>query len=185
MGNIVISDPAKHKPKLFQCDTRVQVQYGKLWYAATIQKDRGHLKYDITYDLKDWMGRHELEAGVPVARLQHAPTECPRAISGAVATIIQTDDDPWPILIAPIGQHLGIICVDSWSKKNPEADHDELKVVKLLESISWQMGLALHEKKCVRALRFMRSITSSKMLLRCHVSSSDQECAKVTNITTM
>ena len=146
LGNIVISDPAKHKPKLFQCDTRVQVQYGKLWYAATIQKDRGHLKYDITYDLKDWMGRHELEAGVPVARLQHAPTECPRAISGAVATIIQTDDDPWPILIAPIGQHLGIICVDSWSKKNPEADHDELKVVKLLESISWQMGLALHEK---------------------------------------
>ena len=164
LGSILLPDPLKYRPILFQPGARVQVRYGKLWYDAIIQADRGHLKFDVIYDMKDWMGRRELEAGVPTSRMRHVPTKHPVMFSGGSATTKHTTHASWPLIIASMGHQYGIIGVDSWARGNAEPDHDESHIIHFLEMVGQRMGKSLDDKTCGRSLRYMIGLTGQRNL---------------------
>ena len=158
--NVVVQNPARIQPMCVRPGTRVQVRYGRQWYAAVIQIDRGHLKYDIKYELKDWMGRHELEAGVSIKRLRRAPVDCPKI------PIASEDPRFWPLLIAPLGCNRGILCMDSWSSGDVKPDYDESHVKKFLQSMGAQLGLAMDGRVRGCSLRLMWALAKDNKISR-------------------
>ena len=168
--SLVLRAPFRGKPTSFIPGTRVQVKYGKLWYAAVIQTDRGHLKYDVTYDLKDWMGRCEQEAGVSIERLRCVPVDRPTTLPYIIsAAIAESSDRVWPVIIVPLGCQKGIICVDSWSNENVEPSHDESHVLNFLRTVGSQLGTAVDDRIRGCSLRYILSLTNESYFVRSEI----------------
>mmetsp|Transcript_13681 Transcript_13681/g.42318 ORF Transcript_13681/g.42318 Transcript_13681/m.42318 type:complete len:524 (+) Transcript_13681:1236-2807(+) len=154
---VILPGPAKTRPKNYLQGTRVQVQHGNLWYDALIQADRGHLEYDLVYDLSDWMGRPEREAGVPIARLRPARARHSGAVPRQWKTVTTLDDEElYPILIAPLGCKKGILWLDSWVPITDACD-DETRIAKFLQDIGLNIGTAIDDKARGAALRCISS----------------------------
>lgn len=122
----VITDPQTPQismPK-FNTGVRVEVNYGKLWYPATVTNCRGHDAFDIVYDAKDWMGRDEKEAGIPSTRLRilNTHTEQSKLVSAlikqtGVGCASEQRAAFWPVILVPLGEsRQDILCVDSLGK---------------------------------------------------------------------
>lgn len=166
--SLVVSNPAKFQQKEYLPGTRVHVRYGKMWYLAVIHLNRGHLTYDVTYDLKDWMGRPVCEAAVPIARLKHIPARQFRGLrqcQSKVKSTVHDDIRCWPYLLVPLGCMRGILYLGSWAITSPEPSFDELDIIGFLQTIGVSLGIAMDDKVRGGALRHMRSLTRNNASL--------------------
>lgn len=163
--SVTLNDSFGYKENPLQRGSRIQVKYGNVWYTAVIQENKGHLHFDVKYDLKDWMGRHEKEASVSILRIRHKLVDfhdhLPQSLANAFVT---TKRQIWPVLIAPLSCTKGVICLDSWSNLNPEPGHDEVHVMIFLKKVGSHLGKAIDNKAKGASLRYLRSLASQTSL---------------------
>jgi len=180
---IAIPNPVNFQLAGYLPGTRVQVKYGKAWYTAAVLSDRGHQKYDLSYEVRDWMGRPAREAGVPVERLCYALAEETTAVPNVVLATASTQDKYlWPVLVVPLGCRRGIICIDSWANGNTEPAHDETSLLQFLNTIGLKLGSTIDDKIRGAALRYLMSlintnITMSSTELKKELGALMRECS--------
>ena len=92
-------------------DVRVDVQYGRRWYPATIVRDRGRGCFDVHYDTG------EKEAGVPLSRLRSHTKVIP-----VVHTFDGIEPNGWPFVCVPllVGKDgeavVGVLAIDTFDE---------------------------------------------------------------------
>lgn len=136
---------------------RVEILYGRVWYPATVAADRGHETFDITYDRRDWRGRHEKEAGVPLQRLRvHEVAEVMAPPDSLLS--LRQGPEVWPLIIVPLGRHYGVLCAASCLKHNDEPLTDEPHVVAFLQAVARHLGAGLESRERTAAANQLQSL---------------------------
>lgn len=139
----VVRDPRTPLEKVaFEAGVRVEVRYGKVWYPAALTKDRGHEMFDVVYDQRNWMGKYEKEAGVPVERIR-IPKPTDPLFPPSALLLARSGHSLWPLIFVPLGKCSGVLCVDSWANEHDEPAADERHIVVYLQAVARHLGVAL------------------------------------------
>lgn len=153
----LIRSPNVRRNDCLAVGAHVEVLYGRIWYPATVVRDRGHETFDVTYDRRDWRGRHEKEAGVPLRRLRIPKITELMAPPGSLLNRRQ-GPEVLPVIIVPLGRHFGIVCADSCLKHSDEPSIDEPHIVAFLQAVARRLGASLQRRERRDAANLLQSL---------------------------